>query len=225
MATPHLPHWKGLPFTTRSMYPDSGKDWRQGEKGMTEDEMVGWHHWLNGHEFEQAQEVGNRQGSLACCSSWGCKESDMTEWLNWADWTDTLLVAQTVKKPPAMQETWVWPLGWEDSLEKGMATHSNILLWRIPWTEEFCGLQFMGSQRVGHDWATNPFIFFPLSYICVYVYITELLCCTAGLTQHYKSIILELKNKQTALNTVFFERIKKLLMLMSNYLILHLSSL
>ena len=55
--------------------PDAGKDWRQ-EKGMTENEMVGWHHWLNGHEFEQAPGVGNGQGSLACCSPWGHKESD-----------------------------------------------------------------------------------------------------------------------------------------------------
>ena len=49
------------------------------EKGMTEDEMLGWHHWLHGHEFEQTQGVGEGQGGLACCSSWGCKESDMTE--------------------------------------------------------------------------------------------------------------------------------------------------
>ena len=63
--------------------PDAGIDWRQEEKGMTEDEMVGWHHWLNGHEFEQALKVGDGQGSLACCSPWGCKESDTTEWLNW----------------------------------------------------------------------------------------------------------------------------------------------
>ena len=55
--------------------PDAGKDWRQEEKGTTEDEVVGWHHWLNGHEF-------NGQGSLACCSSWGHKESDTNEWLN-----------------------------------------------------------------------------------------------------------------------------------------------
>ena len=53
--------------------PDAGKDWRQEEKGMTVDEMVGWHHWLNGHEFEQALGVSDGQGSLACCSPWGCK--------------------------------------------------------------------------------------------------------------------------------------------------------
>ena len=60
-------------------------------------------------------------------------------------------VAQLVKNLPAMQETRVPSLGQEDPLEKGMATHSNILVWRIPWTEKPGGLQFVGSQRVGHD--------------------------------------------------------------------------
>ena len=60
---------------------DAGKDWRQKEKGMTEDEMVGWHHQLNGHEFEQTPGDGVGQGSLVCCSSWGCKELNRTEWL------------------------------------------------------------------------------------------------------------------------------------------------
>ena len=64
--------------------PDAGKDWGQ-EKGMTEDKMVGWHHWLNGHEFGWTPGVGDGQGSLECCSSWGLKESDMTERLNWTD--------------------------------------------------------------------------------------------------------------------------------------------
>ena len=64
--------------------PDAGKDWRQEEKGKTEDEMVGWHHWLNGHEFEQASGVGDGQGSLAYCSPWGRKDSDTTE-LNWTE--------------------------------------------------------------------------------------------------------------------------------------------
>ena len=61
------------------------------------------------------------------------------------------LVAQLVKNLPAMRETWVWFLGREDPLEEGMATHSSILAWRIPWTEEPGGLQSMGSKRVGHD--------------------------------------------------------------------------
>ena len=58
------------------------------------------------------------------------------------------LVAQTVKNLPAMQQTWVWSLGWEDPLEGGMATHPSILAWRIPWTEEATGLQSIGSQKV-----------------------------------------------------------------------------
>ena len=60
-------------------------------------------------------------------------------------------MAQTVKNPPAMLKTWVQPLGWEDPLKKGIATHSSILAWSIPWTEEPDGLQSMGLQRVGHD--------------------------------------------------------------------------
>ena len=99
----------------------------------------------------------------------GITESDMTEQLNWTEHLDnietsyprigaisiylisTFLVTQTVKNLPIMQETWVWSLSQEDPLEKGMVTHSNILAWRIPWTEEPGGLQFMGSQRVEHD--------------------------------------------------------------------------
>ena len=65
--------------------PDAGEDWRQEEKGTTEDEMVGWHHQLSGHVLEQTLGVGDRQGSLACGSPWGRKESDTTERLNWTD--------------------------------------------------------------------------------------------------------------------------------------------
>ena len=64
-------------------------------------------------------------------------------------------VAQMVDNPPAMQETRVQSLGQEDPLEKGKATHCNILAWRIPWAEEPDGLQSLGLQRVGHDWVTN----------------------------------------------------------------------
>ena len=65
--------------------PDAGRDWGQKEKGTTEDEMAGWHHRLDGHELEWAPRVGDGQGGLACCDSWGCKESDTTEWLNWTE--------------------------------------------------------------------------------------------------------------------------------------------
>ena len=70
-----LTHWK--------KNPDAGKDWTQEEKGATEVEMVRWHHWLNGHEFEPDAGVGGGQGSMVCCSPWGCKELDTTGQLNW----------------------------------------------------------------------------------------------------------------------------------------------
>ena len=65
--------------------PDARKDWRQEEKGMTEDEMVGWHHWLNGHKFGWTPGVGDGQGGLSRCNSWGLKESDTMERLIWSD--------------------------------------------------------------------------------------------------------------------------------------------
>ena len=104
--------------------------------------MVGWHDQLNGSEFEQVLGDGEGQGSLGCCSPWGRKESHMTERLNnnKDSTTRASLVAQTVKNLPAMQETWVRSLGWKEPLEKGMVTHSSVLAWRIPWTEEPGGL-------------------------------------------------------------------------------------
>ena len=92
---------------------------------MTEDEMVGWNHRLDGHEFEQALGVGDGQGSLACCSLWGHKESDMTERLHFQFHFH--------------------------ALEKEMAPHSSVLAWRIPWTGEPGGLRSMGSHRVRHN--------------------------------------------------------------------------
>ena len=67
--------------------PDAGKHWGQEKKEAAEDEMVEWHHWLNGHEFGQALGVGNRYGSLVCCCPWGCKGSDTSEQLNWTELT------------------------------------------------------------------------------------------------------------------------------------------
>ena len=65
--------------------PDVGKDWGQAEKGTTEDEGAGWHHRLDGHAFGWIPGVNDGQGGLACCDSWGCKELDTTEWLNWTE--------------------------------------------------------------------------------------------------------------------------------------------
>ena len=72
--------------------PDAGKDWRWEEKGTTENEMVGWHHWCDRQEFEYAPGVDDGHGGLMCCSSWGDKESDTTDYLNW-------LVDALIKKP------------------------------------------------------------------------------------------------------------------------------
>ena len=79
---------------------DAGKDWGQEEKGMAEDEMAGWHHWLDGRESEWTPGVGDGQGGLACCDSWGHRESDTTEQLNWTElnWTMLYLISEHNKK-------------------------------------------------------------------------------------------------------------------------------
>ena len=87
---PHVKSW----LTGKD--PDAGKDCRQEEKGMTEDEMVGWHHWLDGHRFGWTLGIGDGQGGLACCGSWSCKESDTTEWLNWTELTRWTFVGKVM---------------------------------------------------------------------------------------------------------------------------------
>ena len=86
--------------------PDSGKDWSREEKGTTEDEMVGWCHWLNGHEFEQALGVAEGQEGLACCSPSGRQESDTTEWLKWTGRTLKYLVGSHSFGFPDYDELW-----------------------------------------------------------------------------------------------------------------------
>ena len=99
-------------------------------------------------------------------SSW------LRDWIHISCIADRFFTTEPLGKPkingsdlPAMQETWVWSLGWEDPLEKETASHPSILAWRIPWTKEPGGLQSMGSQRVGHDWATNTFFSFMLDHL------------------------------------------------------------
>ena len=100
--------------------PDAGKEWRQ-EKGMTEDEMVGWHHQLDGHEFEQVLGVSDGQGSLACCGSWGPNKSDTTEWL---DWTELML--SLFSHVPLFAVS--WPITLPDSSVHG-TLQARILEW------------------------------------------------------------------------------------------------
>ena len=83
---PHVKSW----LTGKD--PDAGMDWGQEKKGMTEDEMAGRHHRLNAHEFEWTPGVGDGQGGVACCNSWGHKESDMTEQLNWTEHRNAVLI-------------------------------------------------------------------------------------------------------------------------------------
>ena len=71
--------------------PDAGKDWGQEENGTAEDEMAGWHHWLNALGFGWTPGIGDRQGSLVCCGSWGCKKSDTTERLNWTELKEEII--------------------------------------------------------------------------------------------------------------------------------------
>ena len=83
---------------------DAGRDWGQEEKGMTEDEMAGWHHWLDGHESEWTPGVGDGQGGLACCDSWGRKELDTTERLNW---TELIPSSCTNKRKEMSESRWI----------------------------------------------------------------------------------------------------------------------
>ena len=86
--------------------PDAEKDWGQEEKGTTEDEMAGWPHWLDGRESEWTPGVGDGQGGLACCSPWDRKESDMTERLNWTEYTQ-----QSPQEIPFAESVLGWVLG------------------------------------------------------------------------------------------------------------------
>ena len=89
--------------------PDAGKDWGQEKKWVTEDEMVGWHHWLNGHEFEKTPKDSEGQESLVCCSPWGCKESDTTEWTDWEQSKKQRLSSQILCVWILVLHLTVWP--------------------------------------------------------------------------------------------------------------------
>ena len=114
---------------------DAGKDWRWEEKGKTEDEMVGWYHQHNGHESEWTPVVDDGQRGLACCSSWGCKESDMTEQLNWTNRASPTLAAKNVINLISVLTIWWCPCV-EASLlllEEGVCNDQCILLAKLCW--------------------------------------------------------------------------------------------
>ena len=106
--------------------PDARKDWRQEEKGMTEDKMVGWYHRLDGYEFEQALGIGDGQGSLVCCIPCGRKELDMTEQLNWIDEKDILTQFISVEESTYMHwQSSLWTKEYIRALEVSMFRPSN----------------------------------------------------------------------------------------------------
>ena len=116
---------------------DAGRDWRQEEEGTTEDEVVGWHHQLNGCEFEQTLGVGEGQGSLACCSPWGHKKLDPTEWLNWT--------ADSHKKqmaPLVILVVWFFFFWYEKMQELGLIKSPESI-----WLSEGLFFQFPRAQR------------------------------------------------------------------------------
>ena len=106
--------------------PDAGKDWRQEEKGMTKDETVGRHHWFSGHEFEQTLRISEGQGSLACCTPSGCKESDTTEWLN-NNWGSDHSLARACA---SMWEWSLWAYAWNCIYKPSWISISSSLKWR-----------------------------------------------------------------------------------------------
>ena len=119
--------------------PDAGKDWGQEEKGATEDEMVGWHHWLNGHEFEQAPGVGDGQESLACCSQWGRKVGH--DWVT--ELTDLPKVTLLESSGPDLNP---YPLD----------SKASVLY--ITWTPQFFVFIFTELPQVLFPWLTSRFI-------------------------------------------------------------------
>ena len=117
--------------------PDAGNDWRREEKGMTEDEMVGWHHQLNGHQFEKAPEVGDGQGGLVCCSPEGHKELDTTEWLNWTDLSWIILLNVRREMQIKAVTFFSFFLGWQGIKRLGKSVVRGLR------TEAFLGLMEM----------------------------------------------------------------------------------
>ena len=135
--------------------PDAGKDWRQEEKGMTENKMVGWHHWLNGHEFHQAVGDGKRQGTLACCSPRGHKESDTTEWLN--------------NNPPLLT-----PVSVSCVVHKQELTHRQRTGWWLPRGGGWGGMEWeFGISRcilLYTKWINNKVLLTEKEYIYIYTH-------------------------------------------------------
>ena len=130
--------------------PDAGRDWGQEEKGTTEDEMAGWHHWLDAHEFGWTLGVGDGQGGLACCSSWGHKESDTTERLNWTELIlcPSVFFSKAAKSPPlSFTQPCLFYFIWVHSVACGIS---------VPWPEIELGPLAVRTWSLSH-WTARDF--------------------------------------------------------------------
>ena len=141
LGPPHVKSW------LIGKDPDAGRDWGQEEKGTTEDEMAGWHHRLDGHEFEWTPGVGDGQGGLACCDSWGRKESDMTERLNWTE----LVSGKTLVFPFAHGSFYCKGIHLPPSVEHPRAYHGDYGVGGFPsfWRETGLGAPLPAHQDEG----------------------------------------------------------------------------
>ena len=112
---------------------DAGRDWGQEEKGTTEDEMAGWHHWLDGSEFEWSPGVGDGQGGLACCDSWGRKESDTTKRLNWTELMPKVYCSHIMKLSRESRQFPKQVQKWLEDRERWLPVFKTVWGWH--WSE------------------------------------------------------------------------------------------
>ena len=115
---------------------DAGRDWGQEKKETTEDEMAGWHHRLNGHEFEWTPGVGDGQGGLACCDSWGHKELDTTEWLNWTEFAWNVPLVSLI----FLKRSLVFPILWNICLLQSHILSNYFQHIIHPWIFQYLSL-------------------------------------------------------------------------------------
>ena len=135
---------------------DAGRDWGQEEKGTTEDEMAGWHHWLYGHEFGWTPGVGDGQGGLVCCNSWGRKESDTTEQQNWTElnWRLDKTLHMDITRWSTPKSDWLYSL--QPKMEKFYTVNKNKTkncLWLRSWTP-YCQIQKI-AWCCSNNWTKN----------------------------------------------------------------------